>query len=456
MLKVIKEHKSKIVSLFRGEEMYFSAMLLSFTDANTVYDLDSGSIAAVGVTKNKNDLILYLNPILFIYPKEVIKFVLQHEIMHVLLGHLSVRFSYVSNQYLANIAKDCAINQLLKVDSGSIFKDANDLLEKFGGVSLNSVKKTLKKAGITDDILPRESSEYYYDLLMTGADVVKSNNDKSNPLTNGAANDTNINGDSTDSKSESCDGNSSKTSALNQAETSEDIDWTFDSPSTRLVLHHPEECEGVSEAQAQAMSTLLQSRSDKSIPSDVLNVIKKSFETYIPWQDKMKNKMATIVHGIKKTFLRANRRHPELMYLRGQLSKRTCNIKVVIDTSGSVVNLAGYFFSEIEKIFKDFPVIEVAEVDTEVRRTYKMDKRTNLTEAEGGGGTILEPGIKHFSTSKKDKADVIIIFTDGYCESHIDNPKVPLIWVVLDNANNLNTNPYYGEIIVMDTSKIKQ
>jgi predicted metal-dependent peptidase len=144
------------------------------------------------------------------------------------------------------------------------------------------------------------------------------------------------------------------------------------------------------------------------------------------------------------------------MYLRGQLSKRTCNIKVVIDTSGSVVNLAGYFFSEIEKIFKDFPVIEVAEVDTEVRRTYKMDKRTNLTEAEGGGGTILEPGIKHFSTSKKDKADVIIIFTDGYCESHIDNPKVPLIWVVLDNANNLNTNPYYGEIIVMDTSKIKQ
>lgn len=461
----LDKQKSIVFSLFKGgDDTYFGNMLLGFSGDNIVYEMNDSTIAAVAVNKDRTNLKLIINPILFVYPQQVIKFVLKHELMHVLLGHMSTRFDYVSNQYLCNIAQDCAINQIIDIDKDKYFKSKEELLEEFGGIAFSDIKEIIvKETGITD-VKPKESSEYYYELLML-SDKQKTNNDKSNPTTNGAgSNELDISGgnNNTDDKP---DGNTDgekqpqanpKTCALDIAKTVDEIDWTFDSPSSKIMLHHLKEGETpLSEAQAQALSGLLNTRGTTSTPPSIKDAIDKSFTVYTPWQEVLADAFRSVVKGTKRTFFRRDRRQPNVIYIRGKLADRTCNIKVVIDTSGSIVNLAGYFLKEIESMFLKFSEIEVAECDTEVRRTYKIEKRKEITDVAGGGGTILEPGISHFAKNKKDKPDVIIIFTDGYCESHIENPKIPLIWVVTDDVNNLATSPTYGKVIKMDTSKIK-
>ena len=466
-LSRLDKQRSIVFSLFKGgDDTYFGNMLLGFSGDNIQYELDDSIIAAVAVNKDRTNLKLILNPILFVYPQQVIKFVLKHELMHVLLGHMSTRFDYASNQYLCNISQDCAINQIIDIDRDKYFKSKEELLDKFGGVSFRYIADMIEKKLGINNIKEKETSEYYYDLLMQISEQ-SANNDKSNPLTNGAGGSGKADGSGGD-KSQDDQGTESggdqnktkpkgqKTCAINDAEDVSEIDWTFDSPSAKVMLHHVQEGDTpLTEAQAQALSGLLNTRGTISTPPNIKEIIDKSFDVHIPWQELLSDYIRSIIHGTRKTFFRRDRRQPNVLYIRGRLADRTCNIKIVIDTSGSIVALAGYFLKEIESMFASFSEIEVAECDTDVRRTYKIEKRKEIKDVEGGGGTILEPGISHFAKNKRDKPDVIIIFTDGYCESHIDNPKVPLIWVVTDNVNNLCTSPSYGKVIKMDTSRIK-
>jgi predicted metal-dependent peptidase len=163
--------------------------------------------------------------------------------------------------------------------------------------------------------------------------------------------------------------------------------------------------------------------------------------------------MATLAFGKRKTFQRRDRRFADVLYLKGKLTAKTLNIGVVIDTSGSIVDFAGNFLQEVYHMSKDYGTIEVAEVDTQVNSTYMFDPNKIPSKSHGGGGTVLEPGIEYFYEGKEtDRKDLIIVFTDGYCESTIKKPKgnVPIVWVVLDDAKNLAVKQPYGKVIPFD------
>ncbi len=66
--------------------------------------------------------------------------------------------------------------------------------------------------------------------------------------------------------------------------------------------------------------------------------------------------------------------------------------------------------------------------------------------AKGGSGTDFKPGFEYIK-----KEDIlpscVIYFTDGYCDSFLEEPDFPTLWLLTDKDN---LQPSFGEVIWME------
>ena len=427
-------------------------------DTETIYSYDASQLASVAVAKKTvgdsivQKLVLFLHPILLSYDKTTIQLILKHEMLHIVFGHLYGRSGKEKDDKWA-WAIDCAVNQLIEMEQKSKYRNMQEFIDEFGGISLTQIRTLCNACGVTE-VKELETAEYYYKKLVEAeANKKQQQSQQKQQSTEGKDNDEEDNSDentknnenpkpsSRDGKQQQSQGQD-KTCDLTSISDSKDIDWGMEDVGNN---HQPSE---LTEEEAKALASVIGSRSTDKMTPMIRQIFENQFKTVTDWKRALFNNTASIIHGKKPTTRRRNRRDPDALYKNGKLNDKTINIKIVIDTSGSIIGDAEYFLGEIKNnIFKDFKEIEVAEVDTEVRRVYKITEKFKMSGAAGGGGTVLEPGIKYFTERYKDKPDVIIIFTDGYCDSHIDNPRTNLIWVVTDDKNNLCTNPCYGKVI---------
>ena len=427
-------------------------------DTETYYSYDDRHLACVGIVKRQigdsivQKLVLVIHPILLSYDKTTIQLILKHEMLHIVFGHLYGRSGKEKDDKWA-YAIDCAVNQLIEMEQKCKYRNMQEFVDEFGGISLKQVREICYACNVPE-VKEFETAEYYYKKLVEAEANKKqqqnnlSGKDEKEDNTDGE--DSEKDSDNNDDSPSSGDGKPKKQQGQGQNKTcdltsisdSNDIDWGMND------IDNGHEQSDLTEEEAKALASVIGSRSTDKMSSLIRQIFDNQFKTVTDWKKALFNNTASIIHGKKSTTRRRNRRDPDALYKNGKLNDKTINIKIVIDTSGSIIDDAECFLGEIKNnIFKDFKEIEVAEVDTEVRRVYKITDKFKITGASGGGGTVLEPGIKYFTERYKDKPDVIIIFTDGYCESHIDNPRTNLIWVVTDNKNNLSTNPCFGKVI---------
>lgn len=93
-------------------------------------------------------------------------------------------------------------------------------------------------------------------------------------------------------------------------------------------------------------------------------------------------------------------------------------INVLLDTSGS---MWGLFEKALSYCAQDGTVLHVVQCDTEVSQkevTITSKKELSQLKIHGGGGTILQPGIKYV-VDKLPKIPLLVL-TDGFCEGELD------------------------------------
>lgn len=120
-----------------------------FLNSKISYDQYGVPTAAAAVTASGTQMVFNSKFIESLTPEEVCG-VIEHEVMHILLDHVSVmRHDDMLDKHVANIAMDCAINQWIR----SL---------PHGSITLDSIKKLTKDPNLEQD----QTWEYYYQKLV--------------------------------------------------------------------------------------------------------------------------------------------------------------------------------------------------------------------------------------------------------------------------------------------------
>ncbi len=203
-------------------------------------------------------------------------------------------------------------------------------------------------------------------------------------------------------------------------------------------------------------------------PDHQREALKRALEKpCIRWENVLRKYIGTLPNGYKKTRTRLNRRQPERFDISGKISRRTIDIVVAIDTSGSMTaSLLEKIFNEIFTILKsrDFS-LTIIECDAEVQSVYEARSISDVRlEVAGRGGTSFTPVIKYVNDNKKFRRSLLIYFTDGEGDESIPFPMVyRMLWVLpyktgqaagailKDRAGGrLSVREPYGDVISMN------
>ena len=167
----------------------------------------------------------------------------------------------------------------------------------------------------------------------------------------------------------------------------------------------------------------------------------------INWRELLRQYVAfSIKTGYKSTWKRLNRRFPHLECVKGKTSDRTIKILVAFDTSGSInTNDFEDFLAEIKGLLNVYRcIIDYVECDAEIKskgRIYPWSKlKINF---KGRGGTDYKPVFKYFN---KHDYDLLIYFTDLYCDYEGCKTNKDVIWVVTKEYDK-NNKPPFGKVV---------
>ncbi len=120
------------------------------------------------------------------------------------------------------------------------------------------------------------------------------------------------------------------------------------------------------------------------------------------------------------------------------------NIAVGVDVSGSISREQfNQFMAQLNAI-RGLSRVKVVEIDTEIVAMYDYFKSTKsrVIRLSGGGGTCFE---KAFTKFIEIKPDAILFMTDGFVADTVENPNLPVGWILTHNG----VKPYnFGEVVV--------
>jgi len=145
---------------------------------------------------------------------------------------------------------------------------------------------------------------------------------------------------------------------------------------------------------------------------------------------------------------------PAISPFPGKTRDFTFKIVLLIDTSGSMSNddILEALSASKNIIEKDRHCeVTVLENDTQLQKEYKIKKISDIQfNINGRGGTYLQEGLER---ARQINPDVVLAFTDGYCENVNDYSKKELpkkiIWVVQKGGTTETINQT-GYIVRVD------
>lgn len=144
----------------------------------------------------------------------------------------------------------------------------------------------------------------------------------------------------------------------------------------------------------------------------------------LDWTDRLRGALVTIpIPGAShRTYSKIHRLQGCVgSVILGKATAYQAKVSVVVDTSGSMWDDLDRIKSTVERIVKSVGYdCEVIQCDTKVR--HVGHGRKAVSQWHGGTGTIIGPGVAA-ATGK-----AIVIITDGYIESDLVKPSVPVVW----------------------------
>ena len=179
--------------------------------------------------------------------------------------------------------------------------------------------------------------------------------------------------------------------------------------------------------------------------SQIEEILAKALKPKVPWK-RLLRQFFMDVSKDDYTWKRPNRRYEDI-YLPSMLdSEKLTSLNYYIDTSGSIeTKMLERFNAELKYIWEDLKpdLIRVINFDSEIQSVTEItpDKPFKSFKFTGRGGTYIQPVMEHI---EKTKPVAAIIFTDMCFRMVNKFPKVPIIWIAIDNHKV--TVPY-GKIV---------
>jgi len=370
--------------------------------------LDPNLPAPAGVNFTHTHFNLYINPEEFgKYSLDDRIFILVHECMHVLMGHLGTDGRLTGkniNHENANIAEDCSINQLINMTiPESAVMPGNMLSDKF------------------IEVKEKQNSEYYYNLLENNTDK-KNNNQK--------------NSECSDKK---CDDGTSKEGNGNDDGTSKEGNGNGIKPLDTHDIWN--ESEGDPQLQKDVTARLIENAVEEtvkgkgSLPQNIehiMNMFKR--KSQIDWKKVLRNIVGSKKIGKRPTIMKKSRRFSNRPDIKGHTKDRKFDLVVAIDTSGSMDMKKDILIplNEVSAICKlTNTSMTIIQVDTEIKCVGKFDKHSSTFKRKGYGGTRMEPVIDYLK-DKKIIWDGLVFLSDLYIEELSEwkeIPKKPIFWL---------------------------
>jgi len=393
-----------------GNDKIFFANLLVLLEKH-----ESTSVPTMGVTIENGSLHLYYNPkfvqsLVDAGNTKVLKGLLEHELLHLVYEHPIKAVKLNRIHYIYNLASDIAINQLI----------SRDLLPSTFKVKVDG---KILETGI---LLPEQwglpklkDSEFYYHQLLK--------NTKSITL-----------------------GINSKDSKQNKRGTGSVIDdhsgWKKVGANSHLAK------EVIKQAVKEAYENTKKSRG--VVPGYLEEKINQLLAPpTISWNRILRQYVASsIKYSNKRTWKRPNRRLPSFEELKGKTSNKTVRLLLAIDTSGSVDNKDfNDFLNEIRGIMNIYKLdIDAIQCDVEITSKEKFKRYSNLkVKFKGRGGTSYKPVFDYLKKNKQ--YDLLIYFTDLYCDFERCNAVIPVIWVCTKQGN-IENKPPFGRLVQIGKS----
>jgi len=328
--------------------------------------------------------------------EEEVRFVLAHEVMHVILKHCQ-KFEGKDPQ-LCNVAMDYVINpQLLDAGFSMVEGALYDKSGKFHNMAWEEVYRCL------DDL--KNDREPPVDLSLGNKNDIK--NDIAN---------------STDHLEQSASGSASEI-----ADASDKID--------DMVIRA---------ATAQEMS------GKGGMPHGVRERIKSIREHQVNWAEKLEL-LVKAKYPEDFTFAKPNRRHlGSGLYLPTMDGHKAGPIAIAVDTSGSVsTEELTLFISEINNIINDIrpEKVYLMSADCQVADVVEYDSDHYFEDfnAVGGGGTSFVPVFDHVEKENL-QIDQLIYFSDMYVYDSDFPEKHPDYPVIFCSSRNEREVPF-GDLI---------
>lgn len=186
--------------------------------------------------------------------------------------------------------------------------------------------------------------------------------------------------------------------------------------------------------------------------SEVEEVLMKQLKPKVPWRRLLRQ---YFLDTIKEDYSwkRPNRRYEDV-YLPSMIDgENLTTLNYYIDTSGSIsTNQLIRFNAELKSICEDIRPkrINVINYDTEIRSEAFItpDQSFKTFKFTGRGGTDIVPVLSHI---EKTKPIAAIIFSDLCCFLPASGPKVPIIWIIIDNPKR---KPLFGKAIHISTEEL--
>jgi predicted metal-dependent peptidase len=307
-------------------------------------------------------------------PKQQI-FIIVHECYHIICEHFNRFKDEIKDpktRYYANIALDCAINQL----AAQHFEAPSKIVDlKF----FNEITKA--------NALPFETAEYYYDIIINS------------PYKKGID-------ELSDILFKMIDNHSGIT-------IPEKFRYIIDKAIEKQKSYDAKHGIG-------SNNTILKylKRSEKIIDKNVWKrLINKCFYN-------------TLSNNVYIKYNTPSRRNADSIY--GKKRKlETFNVWVILDTSGSIHdNLLSRFCNQINSAAKNGILINLIQCDAEIKKiSMNLKQIPNNFEISGRGGTDLSIALQHIHTQSNNKQTRVVVFTDGDTPwKHYDNIDVTAVY----------------------------
>jgi predicted metal-dependent peptidase len=323
--------------------------------------------------RGRETVLVYNSALLEQWSSDDIVKVVKHEVLHLILGHIGRIGATGGPHHIGNIAADLVVNQMV-VGMPRKLKFANEDGTFIDGdtIHLDAL------IGQFPNLQPNKTFEWYYDMIMEGAERVPDN-----------------------------------------MQTADDHDVGDGNPSESDKRFWREKIAGAAERAKRA---------GQEPTGSLREVLNEYLDTSVDWRTALRQfPQDAERHDTTRTRKKRNRRYGFVN--PGVRIERKCKLAVGFDLSGSITDeIKDKFSKELAQI-APFAEITVLFFDSQVTAESVFDENDFSWEVPGGGGTSFAPVIDR---ALELEVDGLIMLTDGEAFDTYSDPGFPVLWGLLD------------------------